>query len=63
MTEFAVPSARLVGVLSKLYRSNMQRMLINNDLTRFMRRLVVCSFFFCQQSDFLLSCKEATKVR
>ena len=34
ITDPAVPSARLLGLGSKLYPSNMQRML-NKDLTRF----------------------------
>ena len=38
ITEPAVPSARVVGLGSKLYPSNMQRML-NKDLTQFMPSL------------------------
>ena len=63
-TEFAVPSARLVDMLSKLYRSNMQRMLIKNDLTRFMQSLsrVRHKNFrkLCTVSFFLLPAKRSS---
>ena len=38
ITESAVASTQLLGLSSKLYPSNMQRML-NKDLTRFMQSL------------------------
>jgi len=40
----AVPSARLLGLCSKLYASNMQSML-NKDLTRFIRVFLVNAKF------------------